>query len=181
MKSRILLLLSLACCGMANAADYTVKDGSTLEFYATFQGEEFQGRFMQFVANIQYDPTRLGDSKFDVSVDLSSARTGDSERDAMLPDQEFFDVAAHPKARFVTSQFRQSADKVFADGTLSLKGISKPVELQVKFTPNATGGILEVETILNRLEYQVGIGDYADTSTIGDAVRVRGHLLLESN
>jgi polyisoprenoid-binding protein YceI len=181
MKARILLLLSLACCGMANAADYTVKDGSTLEFFAMFQGEEFQGRFMQFAANIRYDPTRLDDSKFDVSIDLPSARTGDSERDALLPDQEFFDVAAHPKARFVTRQFRQSGDKVVADGTLSLKGISKPVELAVTFTPNATGGTLDVEAILSRLEFQVGTGDYADTSTIGDEVRVRGHLLLESN
>lgn len=180
MKTTAILLLALACCGSAWAADYTVKDGSRLGFIGSFQGEEFQGRFNRFEAIIRFDPAQLEDSKFDVTVDLSSADTGDSERDVLLPDQNFFDVAAHPTAHFVTSKFRQSGDKVVAEGTLSMKGISNPVELEVSFTKNATGGILDVETILNRLEYQIGTGDYADTSTIGDEVRVRAHLLLES-
>jgi polyisoprenoid-binding protein YceI len=180
MKSTVTLLLALACCSLAHGAEYTVKDGSRLGFVGTFQGEEFQGRFNRFEASIRYDPAKLEDSKFDVTVDLSSADTGDSERDVLLPDQEFFNVAVHPKAHFVTSQFRQSGDKVVAEGTLSLKGISNPVELEVNFTANATGGILDVEAILNRLEFEVGTGDYADTSTIGDEVRVRAHLLLES-
>lgn len=180
MKTTAILLLTLLCCNLAIAADYTVKDGSRLGFVGTLQGEEFQGRFNRFEAIIRYDPAQLDDSKFDVTVDLSSADTGDSERDVLLPDQEFFNVAAHPKARFVTSKFRQSGDKVIAEGTLSMKGISNPVELEVSFTANATGGILDVEAILNRLEFQIGTGDYADTSTIGDEVRVRAHLLLES-
>lgn len=178
MTFRFLFLLTLASCSLANAADYTVKDASRLGFIGSFQGEEFQGRFNRFEATISYDSAQLTDSKFDVMVDLSSADTGDSERDVLLPDQEFFDVAKHPKAHFVTSQFRQTGDKVIADGTLTMKGISHPVELEVSFTANATGAILDVETILNRLEYQVGTGDYADTMTIGDEVRVRAHLLL---
>lgn len=178
MKTRSILLIALACCGYAHAADYTLKEGSTLRFIGTFQGEEFQGRFVRFEANIQYDAAQLADSKFDVTIDLASANTGDSERDVLLPDQEFFDVAKHPKARFVTAKFRQSGDKVIAEGTLSLKGISKPVELEVKFNPNATGAELDVEAIMNRLDFQVGTGDYADTSTIGNEIRIRGHLLL---
>lgn len=180
MKTTAILFFTLACCSLANAADYTVRDGSRLGFVGTFQGEEFQGRFNRFDAIIQYDPAQLDTSKFDVTVDLSSADTGDSERDVLLPDKEFFDVASHPKARFVTGKFRQSGDKVIAEGTLSMKGISNPVELEVSFSANATGGTLDVEAILNRLEFQVGTGDYADTSTIGDEVRIRAHLLLET-
>jgi polyisoprenoid-binding protein YceI len=181
MKTKAILLLALACCSLAHATEYTVKDGSRLGFVGTFQGEEFQGRFNRFEASIRYDPADLENSKFDVSVDLSSVDTGDSERDALLPDQEFFNIAQHPKAHFVTHTFRQSGDKIVAEGTLSLKGISNPVELDVDFSASATGGILDVEAILNRLEFEVGTGDYADTSTIGDEVRVRAHLLLEAN
>lgn len=180
MKPTVLLFLALASCSFAEAADYSVRDGSRLAFIGTFQGEEFQGRFNRFEATIRYDPAKLEDSSFDVSVDLSSADTGDSERDVLLPDQEFFNTAKYPKAHFVTSAFHSSGDKVVAEGTLTMKGISNPVELEVTFTANAGGGILDVEAILNRLEYQVGTGDYADTSTIGDEVRVRAHLLLDS-
>ena len=180
MKTKaILVLFSISSCGMATAADYAVKDGSTLEFIGTFQGEEFQGRFDRFDASIRYDPAQLGDSKFDVSIDLASASTGDSERDVLLPDKEFFAVAEHPKAQFVTSQFHKSGDKIVAEGTLSLKGISEPVELELTFVPDATGATLDVLANMNRLEFKVGTGDYADTSTIGDEVKIQAHLILE--
>ena len=65
-----------------------------------------------------------------------------------------------------------------ATGTLSLKGIDKPVELEVSFEPTERGALLDVATTLHRLDFQVGTGDYADTSTIGDEVRVKGHLVL---
>ena len=42
----------------------------------------------------------------------------------------------------------------------------------------ARGALLDVATTLHRLDFQVGTGDYADTSTIGDEVRVKGHLVL---
>lgn len=174
------LLTLLALAQPALATEYAVDSDSTLGFTATFQGEAFDGQFRNFEAKIRYDAKDLAASRFEVDIDLASVSTGDKDRDDLLPSEEFFQVARFPKAHFVTSGFRRNGDSVVATGTLSLKGVDKPVELEVSFEPTETGALLDVATTLHRLDFQVGTGDYADTSTIGDEVRVKGHLVLDA-
>lgn len=176
---RLALLLALALPGLATAADYTVQPASsTLGFSNTFQGESFNGQFGQWTAAISYDPANLAASKFDVEVTLASVKTGDSDRDGALPGADFFDTAKFPKAHFVTTGFRQSGGKVIADGTLTLRGVSKPVSLEVTFKPQGSGATLDVTGTVKRLDFNVGTGDYADTSVIGGEVKVAAHLQL---
>jgi polyisoprenoid-binding protein YceI len=179
MKRLAILLLSLALPCAAAAADYTVQPaGSTLGFSNTFQGESFNGQFGQWTAAISYDPANLASSKFDVEVTLASVKTGDADRDGALPGPDFFDTAKFPKAHFVTTGFRQSGGKVIADGTLILRGVTKPVSLEVTFKPQGSGATLDVAGTVKRLDFGVGTGDYADTSVIGGDVKVIAHLQL---
>lgn len=178
MKLMMLALVVGALATPAMAADYSVAAGSTLGFTSSFQGENFDGSFKKFEATIRFDAADLASSKFEVTVDLSSAVTGDSDRDSAMPDSDFFDVKKFPQATFVTTGFRQAGKDVIADGTLSLKGVSKPVSLAVTFAGKGTAATLDVTTTLNRLDFNVGSGEYADTSTIGAEVKVKGHLEL---
>jgi polyisoprenoid-binding protein YceI len=178
MKALPLLFAALLYGPLALAADYQVEKGSTLGFTGTFQGESFEGRFSRFEAQIRYDSTNIESSLFDVTVDLASVSTGDADRDDMLPDAEFFDVSQFPKAHFVTRQFRQSGDQVIAEGTLTMKGVSKPVDLAVEFESRDAGGTLDISTSIERLDFGVGSGEYADTSTIGNEVKIKAHLVL---
>lgn len=173
-------LFALALAAPALAADYAVEPaGSTLGFSGTFQGAGFDGHFARFDAQIRYDPADLAGAKFDVTVDLASAATGDADRDSALPSSDFFDVARFPKAHFVTTGFRKNADgSVSADGTLDLHGVTQPVVLAVRFSGDAQRGELDVGTTLKRLAFGVGGGEYADTSTIADEVAVKAHLKL---
>lgn len=176
---RLAILLALALPFAAAAADYTVQPAlSTLGFSNTFQGESFDGKFGQWTAAIRYDAANLASSKFDVEVNLASAKTGDSDRDSALPGSDFFNVAKFPKAHFVTTGFRQVGGKVIADGTLTLHGVTKPVSLAVTFKPQAGGATLDVAGTVKRLDFGVGTGDYADTSVIGGDVKVTAHLQL---
>jgi polyisoprenoid-binding protein YceI len=80
----------------------------------------------------------------------------------------------------VTTRFRKAANgQVLADGTLTLRGVSRPVTLAVRFAPQGNGAILDVSTTLKRLDFGIGGGDWADTSMIGNDVTVHGHLLLQ--
>lgn len=180
MKRLTLLALALSLAtGTAAAADYAVQPaGSTLAFHGSFQGEGFDGRFERFDATIAYDPANLDASTFDVTVDLTSAKTGDNDRDTALPGSDFFDVAKFPRAHFVTTGFRRDGDKVIADGKLTLHGVTKPVSLAVDFTPNGKSATLDVKGTVQRLAFGVGGGDYADTSVIADDVTVTAHLNL---
>jgi len=179
MKRLALIVLALALPGLAAATDYTVQPaGSTLAFHGTFQGDGFDGHFGTFEAAIAYDPAHLDASKFDVTVDLATAKTGDNDRDGALPGSDFFDVAKFPKAHFVTTAFHQNGSTVTADGNLTLRGVTKPVSLTVNFTPSGKAATLDVKGTVQRLDFGVGGGDYADTSVIANDVTITAHLNL---
>lgn len=171
--------LALALPFAASAADYKVGPGSTLGFSGKFQGQQFDGSFGKFDATISYDPANLAASKFDVNVDVATARTGDNDRDGALPGSDFFDASKFPKAHYVTTGFSKDAKgNVVANGNLTLHGVTKPVALKVAFSPNAGGARLSVTGTLNRLDFGVGSGDYKDTTTIANEVLVNGSLNL---
>jgi polyisoprenoid-binding protein YceI len=175
------LLFCLALPGAAAAADYHVQQSqSTLGFSATFQGASFQGSFAQWHADIRFDPVRLSASRFDVSVDTTSAATGDSDRDSALPGADFFNATKYPQAHYLTTGFsRLDGTRVLAHGNLTLRGVTHPMDLTVTFVPQPDGtASMDVSGTLKRLDYGVGGGEYADTSVIGNDVRVDAHLVL---
>ena len=179
MKRLATLLLAFAVPGLATAADYTVQPStSRLGFSAVFQGESFDGHFNQWTAAIRYDPADLAASRFDVNVTLASVKTDDSDRDSALPGKAFFDVAQFPEAHFVTTGFRRKGNQVIADGKLTLRGVTQPVSLKVTFKPQAGSAALDVAGAVKRLDFDVGSGEYADTSVIGAEVKIVAHLQL---
>ncbi|HEV7122136.1 MAG TPA: YceI family protein [Rhodanobacter sp.] len=179
MKRLAILLLAFALPGFVLATDYSVQPTtSRLGFSAVFQGESFDGHFSQWTAAIRYDPANLASSTFDVKVAPASVQTGDSDRDSALPGKYFFDVAQFPEAHFVTTGFRRNGSQVIAEGKLTLRGVTKPVSLNVTFKPHAGGATLDVAGTVKRLDFGVGSGEYADTSVIGADVRITAHLQL---
>jgi polyisoprenoid-binding protein YceI len=173
------LALALALPLAASASDYKVGPGSTLGFSGKFQGQQFDGSFGKFDAAISYDAANLATSKFDVTVDVSTAKTGDGDRDAALPGPDFFDTKKFATAHYVTTGFSKNAKgDIIANGNLTLHGVTKPVALKVAFSPNAGGARLSVTGTLKRLDFGVGSGEYKDTSTIADEVLVNGSLNL---
>lgn len=171
--------LALALPLAASAADYKVGPGSTLGFSGKFQGQQFDGTFGTFDAAISYDPANLSASKFDVTVNMSTAKTGDADRDGALPGPDFFDVQKFATAHYVTTGFSKDAKgDVVANGNLTLHGVTKPVALKVAFSPNAGGARLSVTGTVKRLDFGIGSGEYKDVNTIADEVLVNGTLNL---
>ena len=181
MKRLAILLLALALPCAAAATDYNVRPAlSRLGFQGTYQGAAFSGSFNNWTAAISYDPADLAHAKFDVTVTLASAKTGDADQESALPGESFFNVAKFPTAHFVTTGFHQDGNTVIADGQLTLRGVTKPVSLSVVFrTQSPASSTLDVAGHVQRLDFGVGSGDYADTSVIGATVQITAHLQLE--
>jgi polyisoprenoid-binding protein YceI len=180
MSCRILplLLLLTLICPPAIARDWQVDPArSSLTFKGTYQDGPFQGKFAKFEAAIAFDETDLSKAKFDVKVNVASAQTESSERDDTLKTPDFFYVTKFPQAHFITESFGKGSDGgLEAKGTLTIRDVSKPVTLKVKFAGNGNSATLDVDTTLNRLDFDLGTGnDWAD---IGKEVPVHGHLAL---
>lgn len=93
-----------------------------------------KGEFRKFDVSI----TTMGDdftkSGVDVTIDANSILTHQEQRDAHLKSGDFFDVEKHPTLTFKsTSLHKVHEDEFKLNGILTIKGISKEVELAVEF------------------------------------------------
>ena len=169
---------ALLAPSLVRAADWTASPGSTLGFSSVFQGATFTGKFARFTPVIRFDPAQLSASRFDVAIDLASVDTQNNERDDGLRSVDFFNVHAQAQARFVASKFRALGKGRFvADGVLSLNGASKPVALTFTWTGGAKP-VLNGTATLRRLDFNVGSGEWADTSVLPNEVKVTTRLVL---
>lgn len=175
---KFLFAVLLSAASLAQATDYAAQPGSSLGFTATYQGEDFQGTFATFTPRIRFDPANLATSRFDVRIGLASADTDNAERDEMLASGEFFDVGTAPEARYLATTFRAlGGNRYVAEGTLKLRGVSKPVALTFTWTPGKAP-VLQGEAKLSRLAFRVGTGDWTDTGLLPDEVLVKTRLVL---
>jgi polyisoprenoid-binding protein YceI len=164
----------------ALAADYVQAPGSTLVFASQYEGETFTGNFPDFSTKLSFDPAKLADARLDVTIPLATANTGNADRDSTLRDADFFNVAKYAQARYTASGFRSlGGNRYAADGTLSLRGVSKPVTLTFTWTPG-TKPVLSGKATVKRLDFGVGSGDWADTATIPNDVAISTKVVLQS-
>lgn len=157
----------------AGPAKWVVSPGSTLGFATSWSGEAIQGRFDKWTADILFSPDALDASKLTVTIDLTSVKTGDEQRDASLPSGDWFDVAEHPKAIFTASKFTQAGEGRFvAHGKLSLRGVSRPLDLPFRLKITGDTASVSGVTTLDRTAFGVGQGEWQSTDSIPAKVTV---------
>lgn len=173
--------LLLALAGRpALAADYVQAPGSTLTFASQFQGEVFTGHFSRFTTTLSFDPQQLEQARLEVTIPLASATTANPERDSTLQGDDFFSSATFPQARYSASKFRHLGDNRYAaDGTLTLRNVSHPVTLTFTWT-DGVAPVLAGKATVQRLDFGVGGGDWADLEMIPNAVAVSTRVNLQA-
>jgi len=170
-------LLLLSGVGHA-AATYSVQANSTLQFQGTQQGEKFTGAIKAFDARIAYDPADLGQSSFDVTIQLKSIDSRNLERDQALQTPDWFDVSRHPTATFKTVSFRAATQGAVAEADLTIKGHTKRITFPFTFQKTGSAAILDSRVTIDRLDFGLGAGEWADDSMVGRRVEVSVHLNL---
>ncbi|WP_150290589.1 cytochrome b/b6 domain-containing protein [Sphingobium estronivorans] len=139
---------------------WAVQPGGSIGFSVGNGGETISGGFAQWTTKIAMDPDRPDSADIRVEIDLASASVGDSYQDGMLAGDEFFGVAAHPKAVFTAKGAKKTgANSYQAVGTLSLKGVSKPQS--IRFTLSGAGKARKVagSATIARASFGVGNGE----------------------
>jgi polyisoprenoid-binding protein YceI len=66
-------------------------------------------------------------------VDATSITTFDEQRDGHLQSPDFFDTARHPELRFESRSVAADGDRLAVEGDLTIKGVTRPVELRGRF------------------------------------------------
>ncbi|WP_346236272.1 YceI family protein [Niabella insulamsoli] len=117
------------------------------------------GKFKTFEGTLEASQEDFSDAKISFTADVSSIDTGVADRDAHLRSADFFEVEKFPTLSFVSTKVEKDGSDYKVTGDLTLKGITKPVTLQVEhggIGPNLYGQTVagfEVAAKISRKEF----------------------------
>ena len=119
-----------------------------------------RGNFTEVNATGELYPDQPERSKVDVSINAASIRTHNEQRDNDLRASYFLEVDKYPTMTFKSTKIEtKGKDKGVMTGDLTIKGVTKPVSLNVvkygEFNDPAMGHRIAfaAETKINRQEY----------------------------
>lgn len=166
-----LAALLIAPTAVSAARCYTVDAAhARLTFEIEQAGAPFNGAFRRFGGVLCLSGDNV--TRVDVHLEPASVDTGLPELDQALGGAEFFAVSEHPQAQYASERIERTAKGFLAHGTLALKGISRPMDVAFELAPTARGYAVSGSLAFDRLDFQVGTGQWANTAWLGAEVRV---------
>ena len=90
------------------------------------------GEFTTARGMLSLDPDKVENSTIEVTIDTASISTGFAALDDHLKNADFFEVEKYPTITFESTGVRRSGvSSIVMTGDLTIKDITKPVELDV--------------------------------------------------
>ena len=172
--ARVLFLPAVLLTGAAQAAPscwIPVPEQSAIGFSVNQAGAPLQGVFKSYTASLCLDPAGKGNMRVD--VDTASADTEVPELDDALKDEDFFDVARWPKATFQSESMQSMGPGQYAViGKLTIRDVTREIRVPFTWQPAADGksAKLTAHMSIQRLDYKVGQGQWADPKWVGNQV-----------
>ena len=171
---RIAITLALGAVFLAQALAQVDAAKSSVVAFSKQMGVPVEGKFQRFSAQVSFDPARPADGKASIEIDIASFDLGDADFNRETAKKEWFDAAKFPKATFVTSAIKPAgAGKYEAAGKLTIKGVTRDVVAPVSFKAEGGQQVFEGVLPIKRLQFNIGEGEWKDTSTVADEVQIR--------
>ncbi|MBF6074461.1 YceI family protein [Nocardia beijingensis] len=120
-----------------------------------------RGRFTDFSGKLVIGEDGSASAEAEIRVD--SVTTDNEQRDAHLRTADFFQAEQFPVATFKSTGFRVNGDDFVVDGEFTIRGVTKPVSLEVEFlgvNPGMGNGPVagfEAKTVINRRDFGITI------------------------
>jgi len=167
----------------AVASHYTLDPAkSSLEFTFLQAGAKNTGRFPRFAATLDCSGADPAGGRLEVTVEVTALDTGDKDRDDTLRSDDLFAVAKFPQAHFLATRIVKTAGGYEAEGALTIRGVTHDTKVPFTFREGSEGGAavgyMTGKTVVRRLDFGVGQGDWKATDQAGNEVTVSFALRL---
>ena len=141
-----------------------------------------RGRFAGGVSGtIHLDAQDITKSSVTAEIKTNTVDTDNASRDTDLRSDHFFEVDKYPEIKFQSTKIEQHGEEYVATGNLTIKDVTKQVELPFTLTQAEARGKkklgIEANLTINRLDYHVNY----DPSGAGVSKEVRIEIDLEAN
>lgn len=136
------------------------------------------GKFRKFSAQLNFDPAKPTAGSANVSIDTGSYDLGADDYNKQAEGKEWFDSATYPAATFVSSAIAPAGGNQYKiTGKLTIKGKSQTVVVPVTIASQGATQTFDGALPIKRLQFDVGTGEWKDTSVVADEVLIKFHIV----
>src|SRR3954452_18822785 len=145
------------------------------------------GSFKNFQGEVDTEGEDFSTAQINLTADMASISTNNEQRDAHLRNSDFFEVEKYPELKFKSTRVEKvDSDTFTLFGELTIKGITKPVKLNVEyngFTKDPWGGEragFVISGKINRSEWGINFNGVLETGglIVGEEVRINSEIQL---
>ena len=120
------------------------------------------------------------------TADIESIDTNSAQRDTHLKSADFFDSSNHSQLKFEGKRYSEDGDSATLEGDLTIRGITKPIKLQVEFAGMVTDPYgqlkagFEVNGKINRKDFGLTWNAVTEAGSIvvSDEIRIHAEVQL---
>ena len=177
-KLSSVLLFVVAAAALSFAQEYKI---DPVHSSATFKVRHMMvstvvGRFTDVEGNIMYDEADPSKSKVEAVIKTASVNTDNNMRDGDLKNN-FLEVEKYPEMKFTSTKVEKRGDQWVATGPLTIKDVTKTVEIPFEITKADTqfGPAVGVtaDFKINRNDYHVVKAGITDNgATVGNEISI---------
>lgn len=125
-------------------------------------------------------------SSINISIDVNSINTGIAKRDEHLKNEDFFEATKYPKITFISTSIKQSNNGYIALGKLTLKNVTKDIELPFNLMGRGTTkwGDYSAYTsniTINRLDFNVSEESVGLGNDVNVEIAIESYLVNEES
>jgi polyisoprenoid-binding protein YceI len=177
MQVQQLIARSVIIAGLVFAGNWTV-DTANAKVSFSIKGPfgTVHGDFTGLKATIDFDEKNPAGGSITASIDPKTVSTGIGLRNRHLRnEEEYFNTDKYPDIAYRSKKIEKTGSGYKALGELTMKGVTKPVEIPFTFTLADGGGLFKGQFIIKRADFNIGKqgGSIGDDVTINLEVPVK--------
>ncbi|MGF6209200.1 YceI family protein [Pseudomonas frederiksbergensis] len=149
----------------AHAVQYHEVNAAASQISFTFSqfGSRVYGTFGKFAGTLDFDTQNPAAAHATLRIELASIDAGSSDANTELQKAPWFDTEHYPVGTFESTSVKALGDNRYLfTGDLTLKALTRKVQVQVELKAESGIGVFVGEFALNRGDFEIGAGEWAD-------------------
>lgn len=163
MKKSLVLLATLALSAVSQTpwtpADYSIK----------FEAKKANGKIGGLKGLIDFNPEDPEKARFDVTVDMETLDMGIGLKTKHARQEDFFNAEKYPTIRFESKKISRTQGSYLAEGELTIKGTTLPVQIPFTFTGGDREGSFQGKFTVQRKDFKLekkGVGEEVEVHIV---------------
>jgi polyisoprenoid-binding protein YceI len=157
MRTKMILLPLVLLIGSESANWNADASKAKVEFSIKGPLGTVHGNFTGLKATIQFDVKDPGAGSISASIDPKTVSTGIGMRNHHLRSEEqYLNTDKYPLISFRSKKIEKTGNGYTANGELTLKGVTKPVQIPFTFSPSGNSGVFKGQFVIKRGDFNIG-------------------------